>query len=236
MPKPSFIVALTGGIGSGKSTIAGLFGQRGVHCIDTDAIAHAVTGPGGRALAPIRRVFGDGVFAAGGALDRALMRNRVFADAGARVALEEILHPMIREEVDGGIGSDAATRAPYVMLAVPLLFETMGYRGRFRRSLAVDCPVELQRRRVQQRSGLPAPEVDRILATQISRSLRLQLADDVISNPGDLARLAPQVALLHEHYQLIAKAETQGEWETTGFVNSPSIRHNSPSLPDPPCA
>ena len=207
MPKPSYLVALTGGIGSGKSTVAGLFERQGVHLIDTDAIAHAITGAGGRALAPICRIFGDGILAADGSLDRALMRARVFKDANARLTLEDVLHPMIRGEVDRALGSDSATLAPYVMLAVPLLFETMGYRGRIRRALVVDCPVELQRRRVQQRSALPLTEVDRILASQIFRSLRLQLADDVISNAGDSARLPPQVAFLHERYKMMAKAE-----------------------------
>ena len=206
MPKTSYIVALTGGIGSGKSTVAGLFIQRGAYLIDTDAIAHAITGSGGRALAPICAVFGDGVLAPDGALDRALMRTRVFEDTSARVVLEEILHPMIRDEVDAALGQETALHASYVMLAVPLLFETMGYRGRVRRALVVDCPVEMQRRRVQQRAGLPLPEVDRILASQISRSLRLQLADDVISNSGESARLSPQVALLHERYEIMAKA------------------------------
>ena len=207
MPRPNYIVALTGGIGSGKSTVAALFGQRGVHIIDTDDIAHAITGAGGRALAPICKVFGDGVLAANGALDRAVMRTRVFADAGARAALEKVLHPLIREDVDAAFRADSATRAPYVMLAVPLLFETMGYRGQIRRALVVDCPVELQRRRVQQRAGLTLPAVDRILASQISRSLRLQLADDVISNPGDAKRLPPQVDFLHEYYEMMAQAE-----------------------------
>ena len=207
MPRPNYIVALTGGIGSGKSTVAALFGQRGVHIIDTDDIAHAITGAGGRALAPICKVFGDGVLAANGALDRAVMRTRVFEDADARAALEKVLHPLIREDVDAAFRADSATRAPYVMLAVPLLFETMGYRGQIRRALVVDCPVELQRRRVQQRAGLTLPAVDRILASQISRSLRLQLADDVISNPGDAKRLPSQVDFLHEYYQMMAQAE-----------------------------
>ncbi len=135
------------------------------------------------------------------------MRMRIFDDANARSALEEILHPMIRDEVDTALTSDAAVRAPYVLLAVPLLFETMGYRRRARRTLAVDCPVELQRWRVQQRAGLRLPLVDQIIASQISRSLRLQLADDVISNSGDPARLRPQVRYLHERYEMMAKME-----------------------------
>lgn len=208
MPKPSYIVALTGGIGSGKSMVAELFGQRGVYCVDTDIIAHAITGPGGRALAPICKVFGDAVIAATGGLDRALMRARVFEDACARAALEEILHPMIRDDVDKALASDAAIRAPYVLLAVPLLFETMGYRRQIRRALAVDCPVELQRRRVRQRAGLRLPVVDQIIASQISRSLRLQLADDVVWNSGAPDRLVPQVEWLDERYKMLARMES----------------------------
>lgn len=207
MPTPGYIVALTGGIGSGKSVVAELFGQRGVHCVDTDAIAHAITGPGGRALAPIRKSFGGSVFTAAGALDRALMRIRIFEDVRARAALEEILHPMIREEVGVALASDGAARAPYAILEVPLLFETMAYRHLTRRALVVDCPVELQRMRVMQRSGLARPMVDQIIASQVSRSLRLQLADDVISNSGDPARLPRQVDFLHEYYETMAKME-----------------------------
>lgn len=207
MPTPDYIVALTGGIGSGKSVVAELFRQRGVHCVDTDAIAHALTGPGGRALTPIRKLFGGSVFTAAGLLDRALMRTRVFEDVRARSALEEILHPMIREEVGAALVSEAASRAPYVILEVPLLFETMAYRRLVRLALAVDCPVELQRIRVMQRSGLARPMVDQIIASQVSRSLRLQLADNVISNSGDPSKLPRQVEFLHERYEKRARME-----------------------------
>jgi dephospho-CoA kinase len=203
MPKHGRIFALTGGIGSGKSTVADLFVQRGACLIDTDAIAHSISGANGLAIASIRERFGDSALAADGALDRALMRARVFTDAGARRDLEAILHPVIRDETERALGSDAACRAPYVLLAVPLLFETISYRGRYLRALAVDCAIDLQCRRVMRRSGLSISEVNQIIATQISRPLRLQLADDVVTNSGDTADLAPQVASLDAKYRAI---------------------------------
>lgn len=193
----TFLVGLTGGIGSGKSAAASLFEALGAAVVDTDAIAHELTAPGGAAIESIRSAFGDGVIDARGALDRAAMRRKVFADASAKARLEAILHPMIRAEADR---RSAAARAPYVVLVVPLLVESGGYRSRVQRVAVVDCPEEVQVARVMSRSGLSAEEARAIMSAQVSREQRLAVADDVIDNGGDLAALRPQVEALHRRY------------------------------------
>lgn len=193
----TFIVGLTGGIGSGKSAAADLFGEFGATIVDTDAIAHELTVPGGAAIEPIRSAFGAEVIAHNGALDRAVMRRRVFADAQAKVRLEGILHPMIRDEADRRC---VASRAPYVVLVVPLLVESGGYRSRVQRVVVVDCPEEIQVARVMSRSGLTAEEARAIMAVQVARAQRLAAADDVVDNGGELAALRPQVEALHRKY------------------------------------
>jgi len=193
----TFIVGLTGGIGSGKSAAATLFEEFGAAVVDTDAIAHELTAPGGTAIAPIRAAFGDEVVAPDGALDRAAMRRKVFTDAQAKGRLEAILHPMIRAEADR---RSAAARAPYVVLVVPLLVESGGYRSRVQRIAVVDCPEAVQVARVMSRSGLSAGEARAIMAAQVGREARLAVADDVIDNGGELAALRPQIEALHRHY------------------------------------
>lgn len=193
----TFIVGLTGGIGSGKSAAATLFEQLGATVVDTDAIAHALTAPGGAAIVPIRAAFGDEVIDARGALDRAAMRRKIFADASAKARLEGILHPMIRAEADR---RSAAARSAYVVLVVPLLVESGGYRSRVQRVAVVDCPEEMQVARVMARSGLSAEEARAIMAAQVDRQARLAVADDVIDNGGELAALRPQVEALHRRY------------------------------------
>jgi len=193
----TFRVGLTGGIGSGKSAAASLFEALGAAVVDTDVIAHELTAPGGAAIESIRNAFGDEVIDARGALDRAAMRRKVFADASAKARLEAILHPMIRTEADS---RSAAARAPYVVLVVPLLVESGGYRSRVQRVAVVDCPEEVQVARVMSRSGLSAEEARAIMSAQVSREQRLAVADDVIDNGGDRAALRPQVEALHRRY------------------------------------
>lgn len=192
-----FVIGLTGGIGSGKSAAADEFARLGATLVDTDAIAHALTAPGGAAIDAVRSLFGDRAIDASGAMDRAWVRARVFADPEARRRLEAVLHPLIRRESTARV---RAAPGPYVMLVVPLLIESQDYRARVDRVLVVDCPVELQVARVSARSGLSEEEVRRIIAAQVSREARLAAADDVIDNSGSLEALRSQVQQLHAQY------------------------------------
>ncbi|MCF8199703.1 MAG: dephospho-CoA kinase [Sulfuritalea sp.] len=197
----SYVVGLTGGIGSGKSAVGDLFAARGVTVVDTDAIAHALTAPGGMAMPAILAEFGDTVASADGALDRAAMRAIVFADASARKRLEAILHPMIGSESERLLSASEVNKdAPYAILMVPLLIESGNYRDRVDRVAVVDCTEETQIARVISRNGLARSEVERILAAQATRAQRLAAADDVIDNDGALAELAPQIERLHLDY------------------------------------
>ncbi len=196
-----FIVGLTGGIGSGKSTVADCFARLGAPVIDTDVIARELTAPGGAALAPIRAAFGDAVARADGTLDRAALRRLVFADSLARLQLEAILHPRIRQAVEGTI---ATLHAPYVLVVIPLLVETGGYRDLLNRVLVVDCPEAMQIERVMARSGLTHGEVTAILAAQAGRGERLAAADDVIVNTGSPEALAAEVEALNGRYRALA--------------------------------
>jgi dephospho-CoA kinase len=192
-----FSVGLTGGIGSGKSTVADLFEQRGASVIDTDRIAHALTAPHGAAMPALVAEFGEAFATPEGALDRARMRELVFSDPGARLRLESILHPRIR---DATAAAAAIATGPYVIFVVPLLIESGTWRGRVSRVLAIDCPEALQVARVVARNGLPEAQVRAIMATQVTRAQRLAAADDVVVNDDDLSALAPQVDRLHAFY------------------------------------
>jgi dephospho-CoA kinase len=197
----SFVVGLTGGIGSGKSAAAGEFERLGASVVDSDAIAHQLTAPGGAALEHIKALFGEAFISAGGAMDREAMRQRVFSDPAAKRALEALLHPMIRGEAERRM---AAARGPYVIYVVPLLVEGGDYRSRVDRVLVVDAPEALQLERVRSRSGLPEREVRAIMAQQLPRAARLAAADDVIDNSGALDALRAQVAALHARYLKMA--------------------------------
>lgn len=193
----AYVVGLTGGIGSGKTTVANLFVERGIELVDTDAIAHELTAPGGGAMPALIAEFGPAVVTAEGAIDRPAMRQRVFTDSTARARLEAILHPRIRQ-----LSAERclAARSPYVILAVPLLVESGTYRERCDRIVAVDCPEARQIERVMARNNMTAAEVRAIMAAQATRQQRLAVADDVVVNDADLASLCTQVNGLHQKY------------------------------------
>ena len=198
----TLVVGLTGGIGSGKSAAAEEFARLGAAIVDTDAIAHQLTGSGGLAIPGIRKLFGDKAIGPDGAMDRKKMREHVFADPEAKRKLEALLHPLIREESARRI---AAARSPYVVHVVPLLIESPDYRRRVDRVLVVDAPEDTQVARVRSRSGLSEDEVRAIMRTQVARAERLAAADDVLDNGGSREALRTQVAALHEKYLQFAR-------------------------------
>jgi dephospho-CoA kinase len=198
-------VALTGGIASGKSTVANLFAALGVAIVDTDLLAREVVAPGTPLLAEIAAHFGADILEAGGGLDRRKLRERVFADASERRWLEERTHPAIRVLTDE---RSAAAPGPYCLVAIPLLVETQG-ANRFDRVLVVDCEPALQVARLMARDGLTREAAGKMLLAQASREARLSVANDVIRNDGDIAALSAQVARLHREYVAAAAAKTQ---------------------------
>ena len=206
-PGARFSVGLTGGIGCGKSTVADLFATRGAAIIDTDLIAHALTAPDGLAMPTIRSAFGHDFILPDGAMDRARMRALVFADPLEKRRLEAILHPLIGSETLRAAG---LARGPYLMFVVPLLVESGKWRQRVARILAIDCPEAIQVERVVRRSGLTEAQVHAIMATQVTRRVRLAAADDVVLNDADVAALSPQVERLHAMYCAMAQAGGAG--------------------------
>lgn len=202
-------IGLTGGIGSGKSRVAHLLAQWGAAIIDADAIAHALTAPGGAAMPALREAFGENAVTAQGALDRSWMRELVFRDPAAKARLESILHPLIgrcvREQGERAQGA-------YRVFVVPLLVESGGrWRDRVDRICVVDCDPETQISRVRARSGLTPDGIRAIMTAQSTREARLQAADDVILNDGatSSALLHERTKLMHDHW--IALAATLGK-------------------------
>ena len=203
-----FSIGLTGGIGSGKTTVADMFGARGVTVIDADLIAHQITAPGGIAMPLIESAFGPEFVNADGAMDRAKMRARVFADPAAKAQLEAITHPLIRAESERQ-RSDA--QSAYHIVVVPLLIEAGERASKFDRILVVDCPIETQIERVIQRNGFERGQVLAIIARQATREARLAAADDVVVNDSaaTLETLQREVDVLHARYLEMATARSK---------------------------
>ena len=218
-----FRVGLTGGIGSGKSTVANRFVGLGAALVDTDVLAHRLTAPGGAAIEPIRARFGAAMIAPDGRLDRAAMRAHVFSQPQAREALEAILHPMIRAASEMEVADAARAGAPYVLLAIPLLVESGAARHRVERVLVVDCPESVQVARVTKRSGLTREQVASIMRAQATREQRLAAADDVIDNGGDESLLDQQVHRLHAKYVALGVARNDAQRQPMGTSPSPTV-------------
>ncbi len=205
MDTPSSLhIGLTGGIGSGKSTVGHMLVELGARLVDTDAISRSLTAPGGRAISLISERFGARMIDANGAMDRDRMRTLVFQDPSARHALEGILHPLIHDETEAQ--AQQASPGQTIVFDVPLLAEAgLRWRNRVHRILVVDCPVHVQIERVTARSGWTREMVERVIAQQATREARLALADDVIVNDGlSLEALADTVQRLWNDWARLA--------------------------------
>lgn len=189
-------IGLTGGIGSGKTTVANLFEELGAAVIDMDVLAREVVRPGETALREIKTVFGDDICNENDELDRRRLREIIFADAGRRRQLEDIIHPRIRQRLDGII---SRLNEPYCIIVIPLLFET-GRGDSVDRILVVDSTIEEQIRRAMQRDNISEDHARKIMASQVDRQTRLENADDVITNSGKISELKSRVEQLHRKY------------------------------------
>lgn len=194
------MIGLTGGIGSGKSTVAGYFADLGINIVDADQLAHALVEPGKPAFDSIVATFGNACLSADGTLDRAWLRHRIHTNPEDKHKLEDILHPAIRARMTDLLNK---SESPYTIAVIPLLLET-GQTGLVDRILVVDVSEAQQRTRVASRDGLPDDEITSIMKSQTDRSTRLSSADDVISNEQDLDSLHAQVETLHRHYLELA--------------------------------
>lgn len=197
------VVGLTGLIGSGKSTAADLFAALDVPVIDTDIIARELTVANGLAISSLADAFGLQIINIDGSLNRARLREIVFNDHNQRIILEQILHPMILKELQQRI--KAVGSCDYLIAVVPLLFRVSEYMTLISRSLFVDCDYDMLLNRVKKRDKLTKPQIDAILAEQVSRDKQVDLADDIIRNEGNLVQLSQQVSKLHQKYLLMGK-------------------------------
>jgi dephospho-CoA kinase len=204
VPRP-LRIGLTGGIASGKTTVADFFTELGIPVIDTDVIAREVVEKGAPALAEIRETFGDTVLNDDGSLDRQAMRKLVFADVDKRQQLEAILHPRIRE---AALIQARAVTAPYMIIVVPLLVESP-LQEFMDRVLVVDCSEEVQRSRLIMRDAENEEQARNMIAAQASREERLRIADDVVLNDDDLEKTRAKVAALHDEYLQLSTSNLQ---------------------------
>jgi len=193
-----YVVALTGGIGSGKTEATNAFSALGIPIVDLDTISHQLTSANTTLVKVIASAFGDAFITSDGVLNRSKMRTLIFNDTAARDKLNAIIHPAIQEEALKQLQTFAD--APYIILAIPLLIETSPYLAAIDRILTIDCDEDTQIQRVMKRSQLKKAEIERIIASQPSRQSRLAMSDDVIKNEGNLEELRQKVDKLHQKY------------------------------------
>ena len=194
-----YVVALTGGIGSGKSEASKLFASLGVPVVDTDVIAHQLTTSDSPLLADIRRTFGASFFNADSSLNRAKLRTHIFNDANERVKLEQLLHPAIHQKALQTLQKNQQELHPhYQLLVVPLLFESNRYQSTVNKTLVIDCDESLQISRAMQRSQLTEDEVKKLMRAQIPRENRRNLADEIIDNSGTVSELTQKINDFHK--------------------------------------
>ncbi len=201
-----FTVGLTGGIGSGKTTIASMFAELGAYLVDTDLIAHALTAENGTAISAIENAFGSEFILSSGAMNREKMRQRVFSQPNEKKRLEAILHPLIREKTEAAAKESTGI---YTIFVVPLLVESGSWKQRVSRVLVIDCSEQTQLQRVMKRNGMTPEQVLSIMQTQANRDQRLNAADDIIASEGTLDEIKLEVRRLHDKYvKLSAEAKT----------------------------
>ena len=197
------VVGITGGIGSGKTAVTNEFANLGIDVVDADIAARTIVEKGSVGLEKIKQHFGESIVLEDGTLNRAKLREIIFKDAAAKTWLEQLTHPLIRQEIISGLQN---SKSPYTILVSPLLIES-GQHELVNRVLVVDVPVELQLKRTCERDNNPPAQVEAIIASQLSRDKRLSFADDVIINNQTLEHLQQQVAQLNQQYLRLSEKQ-----------------------------
>ena len=193
-----FIIGMTGGIGSGKSEALKIFESLNIKVIDLDNIAKEITDTSHQAIQEIKLVFGDAIFDKDNRLDRKKLREIIFSEKDQKINLEKILHPKILEEVTKRL--NVLSSESYVVIDIPLLFETNQYTSLISRSLVIDCKVDDQIERVKKRDGIDTSVIQSIIEQQVGRNYRIERADDVVVNDGSIEKLEESIKVLHKKY------------------------------------
>jgi dephospho-CoA kinase len=193
-----FIIGMTGGIGSGKSEALKIFESLNIKVIDLDNIAKEITDSSHQAIQEIKLVFGDAIFDKDNRLDRKKLREIIFSEKDQKINLEKILHPKILEEVMRRL--NVLSNESYVVIDIPLLFETNQYTSLISRSLVIDCKVNDQIERVKKRDGIDTSVIQSIIEQQVGRNYRIERADDIVVNDGSIEKLEESIKVLHKKY------------------------------------